>query len=658
MKVKDYKLNQRLTRDLSITLNRAEGKGNAFAAVLVTDMIYEPRDFLGTQYFSEKLLCNPENVDLSRINSGTGISFLFNHDVNRQIGKSYNAVAGGAEVTATVEFDSDAVGQSFRDKFLRSMGNKISIAYTIQRADVKNMGTHLDVTATRWRINEVSLVSVPADFNAEIKQGETVDVDDDDVNPEPRNLGEQRSHCGAQTSSKINQSGDKNMAIKKENVGSVQPESAEQSPEKVLVQEVVSQRADAQADVVGSIVRAAKELGVPEVAANYMGSTESYNMRDFFVLAGKAHQKKGEQTEAARLLSTKDVLPAKDLARVNPSEVYVDFVSKTSLRGAAAEEQQELVRREGLSRSDNVLHLAPSLVRSLIANQRAGVANVVQAASAMPNMVPNVIDIVHAKTWTGRTGVNITTVPSMETITLPIPTVDGGVLLQDGAAQTLGTNAALGNKSWAPKNYVSASYAIGHSAQYLAINLEGIIANDLVTDLGVTIDKVCLQGNTARSFEGIMGNSSIGKVGSAATPTGAAWSQVTSAINLIEETNRMTDSINWVFGTGAANKYRSTLMAGSGTDNFLMLNDDLFGYQGRSVVTTLGAKGGTGATAYSVAVALVPEDFRLFLFGPARLIRDEATNVSSGGIVLRLFQNLDAKLTRDGSAVAVYVKTA
>lgn len=120
------------------------------------------REINGTQY-NEILLCNPENVVLSRLNDGSPV--LVEHDPLRQVGIVENARVDMDKVCrATVRFSTLGSAQTIFGMIVEGIRPKISVGYNIR--DYYFEGNNLIVT--RWEPYEISSVSTPADISVGI----------------------------------------------------------------------------------------------------------------------------------------------------------------------------------------------------------------------------------------------------------------------------------------------------------------------------------------------------------------------------------------------------------------------------------------------------------------------------------------------------------
>ncbi|MGV3692654.1 phage major capsid protein [Citrobacter freundii] len=110
------------------------------------------------QLYNEILLCNSDNVELSRLNDGAPV--LIEHDVSRQVGIVENARVDMDKVCrATVRFSALGSANTIFGMILEGIRPKVSVGYNIREYYFEGN----DLIVTRWEPYEISSVSTPAD---------------------------------------------------------------------------------------------------------------------------------------------------------------------------------------------------------------------------------------------------------------------------------------------------------------------------------------------------------------------------------------------------------------------------------------------------------------------------------------------------------------
>lgn len=144
------------TREL--TLPTAINSDNRTVEVAFCSETPVAREIEGKLY-NEVLLCNPENVDLSRLNNSGAV--LFNHDRDHLIGKVLAARIDSDKVGRAVLQISNASEKEW-EQINEGVLTHISFGYTVN--DYRIEGNIIYVT--HFTPYEISLVTVPADVSA------------------------------------------------------------------------------------------------------------------------------------------------------------------------------------------------------------------------------------------------------------------------------------------------------------------------------------------------------------------------------------------------------------------------------------------------------------------------------------------------------------
>ncbi len=152
-------------RSMNGDIRAMEGEGNErrFAISFSSEEPYER--WLGPEILSH----DSGAVDLTRLNS-IGV-VLFNHDVNKVVGKVLRAWVENRRGEAEIEFDSDDFAEMIRQKVENGTLKGISVRYSVgcweevKAGSVSSNGKHKGPCsiATKWMPLEISVVSVPAD---------------------------------------------------------------------------------------------------------------------------------------------------------------------------------------------------------------------------------------------------------------------------------------------------------------------------------------------------------------------------------------------------------------------------------------------------------------------------------------------------------------
>ncbi|MBT9158848.1 MAG: hypothetical protein DDT26_00096 [Dehalococcoidia bacterium] len=120
-------------------------------------------DWWEDERYYEILDHSPGAADFSRVDGGVA-PLLWNHDPGDMRGRVLSAVIANERGAAVVKFSRSPAGEQLRQDVEDGIINAVSFGYEIteaRRGEILN-GTPV-IRATKWRVLEVSLVSMPAD---------------------------------------------------------------------------------------------------------------------------------------------------------------------------------------------------------------------------------------------------------------------------------------------------------------------------------------------------------------------------------------------------------------------------------------------------------------------------------------------------------------
>lgn len=156
--------------------------------VLSTGAEVERMDFWTGKRYVERLSLDPKHVRIDRLNAGAPL--LDSHSTY-SVADQLGAVVPGSvtlakgEMRARVRFSRreavEGIWQDVRDGLV----NGLSIGYRVRKyEEVEGKGNALPVrTATDWEVYEASMVSVPADAGAKVRDGQLADSNDCEIVP-------------------------------------------------------------------------------------------------------------------------------------------------------------------------------------------------------------------------------------------------------------------------------------------------------------------------------------------------------------------------------------------------------------------------------------------------------------------------------------------
>lgn len=163
MKPEPHAMN--LSRQLDVhdirVLERNEEDDDGFIRV---ELSFSSESPVNRWWGQEILDHSPDAVDLSRLNDGA--AYLVNHDWDDQVGVVESARIGpDRRGLAVIRFSRSARGQEIAQDVIDGIRSLVSVGYEINRMELESSGEdQADVyRITRWTPFEISTVSVPAD---------------------------------------------------------------------------------------------------------------------------------------------------------------------------------------------------------------------------------------------------------------------------------------------------------------------------------------------------------------------------------------------------------------------------------------------------------------------------------------------------------------
>ena len=108
--------------------------------------------------FNEVLDHSVNSVDLSRLRNSAPL--LFNHDLDKPIGRVVNAWIENNRGRATIQWATNDLAKQVRNDVEIGVLRNISVGYTIEKSEEDEEG---NIRATSWMPHELSVVTIPAD---------------------------------------------------------------------------------------------------------------------------------------------------------------------------------------------------------------------------------------------------------------------------------------------------------------------------------------------------------------------------------------------------------------------------------------------------------------------------------------------------------------
>ena len=571
---------------------------------------------------------------------------LWGHDHDLQIGRIRGASIANGKTSVAVEFGNSAKAQEVKADVDAGIIRNVSVGYRIHNERLEESREDGDTwRVTDWEPKEASFVSIPADKNVGLGRNEG-----------EADYRKELLARGAQSRPPANKQQEKKpMAETTENA----TESAKRGVEVVNEADIRRQERSRLTEI------RAVERSINEVSEKWEVSdaqTRSYlekldNAEEPKAILADFHRHVIENAEKKSGNFSQAELGAsrKEAKRYSLRNV-VDGLIKDDLAKSAGYELEvsdEIKERHGRP-SDNIAIPLDVLMRGykpMIDGQRAllgvGVGN------------SEVADIVDTELLDGM---------FIESLREETVLLSQGVTILGGLVGDVEIPRELTNPSfyWVEEDAaptegaytmdkVSLSFTtVGaqipftrQAAKQSTPQIETLLTNSLRRGLAIEIENTLFNGTgSSHQPEGIRNASGIGTT--AVTSNTVSRSDLFEARKLLGEANADVNSaVGFTNASAESQLMTEKVDAGSGIfigrpggENYI--NTDAFRiYCTNNIPNNLG-----GGTDESVIVYGVPRGLYVGMWGGVELNRDTATKVATGGVVLRVFQDLDCKVSR------------
>lgn len=156
-------------------VERVDEASRIITVVWTTGASVERRDFWTGERYVEELVVSADAIRMQRLNAGAPLldSHNFYAGVGAQLGVVERAWLEGSRGLADIRFpkadddaEADKVFRKVRDKIIRS----VSVGYKRNKIEVDRKKDPVVYRVVDWEPFEISLVSVPADPEAQVRQ--------------------------------------------------------------------------------------------------------------------------------------------------------------------------------------------------------------------------------------------------------------------------------------------------------------------------------------------------------------------------------------------------------------------------------------------------------------------------------------------------------
>jgi HK97 family phage major capsid protein len=561
----------------------------------------------------ETLGHNEGECDLSRINDKG--PYLCDHNHKDQRGVIEKAWLEGGRGHAQIKLSRNPLGQQLLLDMQDGIRVNVSVGYRIHEAVLTKREDDLEhYRVTRWEPLEISSVSVPADPTVGFGRS-----DQQITNPVTIKEVKQMAEIEALPTPAPAES----RSISPETPN--QPVVERKAP---VATPAPTGKTDAQ-----RIAEAAEQYGATELGNQHIRKGSNYDefQRE---LMDNLHKKR-KDPEAESTLIDLD-LPAKDLKRYsliaalrgaatgNFKKAGLEREVSNAIAQRSGEDAQGLyLSYEALGYKLRQQQLRENMTR-LQSVGGAGLGAELVGTELHSEMF---IEALRAKAVLGRLGARFMSglVGNLD-IPKKISSASFYWVAEDGSPSV--SNVGFGVVQMSPKTIATAVELTRRLMIQSTPDIEMLVLNDILYGLSLGIDNAGFLGSGVSNQPlGIVNTSGIGAVTLSATPT---WAEMVELETDIAEANADANGIANLMRPSMAGELKTTVKA-AGTASYLMENGVINGYP---VETT---------TQMPVNTILSGDFTQMMvgMWGALDVVPDKSTKASSGGLVMRLFQDMD-----------------
>ncbi len=550
------------------------------------------------RWFGDEILDHhKESIRLDRMSAGGPL--LMDHQTSDHIGTVESVSVGADRVArAKVRFGKSARAEEIWADVQDGIRKHVSVGYRIHRMQLDETSDDGDVyRATDWEPYEISLVSVPADASVGIGRSEsgqrnTILIDD---NREEKTMAEKLPAVEKEPEVDVqaitNQARD--AEIKRirdlENMGEKYADFGGTDLAREMIREgkTLADMKDAVLDRLPEVVGSRQE----SVPASNLDMEDKEKQRYSLFRAVNAHLNKDWSKAGFELECSREIAE-----RIN-KDPQGFFVPLDVLDG-----QRVMTTSAGGTGLKGTEHLAGSFIDAL----RAQSVAMSLGATVLDGLVG---DVSIPKLTAGGTFYWVAE--------------DGNITDGDGT---------IGSVTLSPKTIGAAVPISRKLLKQSAPSIEQVMLNDLRQGAALGIDLAALEGGGVNEPVGIINTTGVNTQAIAASAgTGyPTWAELVGFESAVGNDNALEGSLAYVTTSAIAGGMKVTAKdAGSGL--FLMENNMANGYP---VAVR------NGLTAKSIVFGNF-NDLLIGMWGVLDVMPDEATKAASGGLVLRVFQDVD-----------------
>lgn len=532
---------------------------------------------------NEKLGHDPDHVDLVRLNDGGAV--LMDHDHRDLVAVVESAWldSDSRKGRAKVRFGKSARAEEIFNDVKDDIRRNVSVGYTIQQYQVTEVeGGEDEVLVTKWTPHEISIVSIPAD--------ETVGVG--------------RSLKFKQTE-KVNKMDEE---VKNENEDQIRKTAAAETRKTV-------------ADIYGL----GKRHNMEELAQRFVEEGRSLPEMNSAVLAAIEERNTPKSVDIATEIGLTD----QEVKRFSMMNAIRALHSK-NWKDAGFERECSVAIAEKLGREARGLFIPMEVQRVMGVAAGTGISDA-GALVGTDHLDTAFIDALRAKSMMGDLGANIID-GLVGDVDIPRLDASASFYWLDEDENVTDSDETLGSVSFSPKTVAGSVPITRKLLKQSSPSVEALIMNDLMLGAALAIDKGVIAGDGIKEPLGILNQTGINTQAVAdAVNFIPTWAELVGFETKVLDDNALRGKASYLT-TPTIRGGMKTTEKSAGTAKYLIEDNMANGYDIY------------GSTQMASSQMLYGDwsSVLIALWGVLDITVDEAAKAASGGLVLRVFQDVDA----------------
>ena len=594
-------LPSRLTR--SMPIERADVDEDARTVELAFSSEQPVERFFGVEILDH----SPSSIRLDRIR--TGGPLLMDHDPTDQVGVVEEVRIGEDRIArARVRFGRSARAEEVLQDVRDGIRRHVSVGYRIHRLLLEESdGDQETYRAVDWEPYEISLVSVPADYTVGVGRGaEDCDVEVTVMSDTVEMTREAPEAQAPQT-----------KPAPAPDIKAVENEVRERELKRIRDLESIGERF--------------AHLGGRELAMQAIREGWSVSqMRDALLERLPTEASSAPSADMPGKLD----LSQRELQRYSlfrAIRAMTKGATKMQIDDAAFELECSREIAERIGRDPRGVFVPLDIFASNFTPDGKRVMSTTTAAGLVgtDHLASRFIENLRASSVV--LGLNATVIEDLQgNVDIPKKTGSATFYWLAEDANVTDSDAAIGSVQMSPKTVAGSVPMTRRLLKQSSPSVEAVIQRDLVQGAALAIDKAALEGTgTGGQPQGIVNVTGV-NTQTVATPGSPTWDEIVGFETAVATDNALLGTLAYVTTAGVVGSMKTTKKdAGSGI--FVMEGGETNGY--RVAVSNQ-------LTANRIIFGNF-EDVLIGMWGVLDIMPDEATKAASGGLVLRVFQDVD-----------------